>query len=214
MKRVFLAATALALIALSGYAKADVILQTSGAGTGDNVVFDSCSGSVCFGSFNGQHTGFARFTDLSGNSNFTGAANGNDIKISNTSDLNITVLGTDKTTQLFTTEDVFSLKGTGSVTASVIALNSSGQVEAPQTFTLGAIGVNESFFTFFALNGEVIRDFTLLDTGGVIQDFEHYRINVSTVPGPVVGAGLPGLLAAFGLWGVGPYRRWRRRNFA
>src|SRR5215831_18386063 len=119
MKIVLLAATA--LIAATSFATADVILDKHLSGTGDNVIFDSCSSSVCFGSFNGQHTGFAQFTDLSGNSNFTGAANGNDIKISNTSDLQIVVLDQTKTTVLGTRTDVFSLKGTGDVVATVIA---------------------------------------------------------------------------------------------
>jgi hypothetical protein len=54
----------------------------------------------------------------------------------------------------------------------------------------------------------------LLDQGGTITDFEHYRIDVAptlAVPGPVVGAGLPGLLvAAFGLFMLNRYRRNKR----
>jgi hypothetical protein len=40
--------------------------------------------------------------------------------------------------------------------------------------------------------------YALVDTTGAIADFEHYRIDVAgplAVPGPAVGAGLPG--AAF-----------------
>jgi hypothetical protein len=144
------------------------------SGTGDNVIFDSLSGNVAVGSFNGQHTGFVDFTDLSGNANFTGAANGNDIKISNTSDLQIVVFGTDKTTVLGTSTDVFSLKGTGAVSASVVA------TDGTFTFNLGAIDPSaQSGFTFTAINGEAISKITLLDTGGVISNFEHYRIDVA-----------------------------------
>jgi hypothetical protein len=190
MKKLLLAATA--LVAVTTYASADVILDRHLSGTGDNVVFDSISGNVAFGSFNGQHTGFAQFTDLSGNSNFTGASNGNDIKISNTSDLQIVVCSSKAncgTTVLGTATDVFSLVGTGDVTASVVA------TDGTFTFDLGVINGAQSGFTFTAINGEAISKITLNDVGGVIQDFEHYRIDVAApVPGPIVGAGIPGLL--------------------
>jgi hypothetical protein len=186
MKRFMLASTMLLGLAVMP-AKADVILDPHLSGTGDNVVFDSVSGNVAFGSFNGQHSGFAQFTDLSGNSSFTGAANGNDIKISNTSDLQIVVFGTDKTTVLGTATDVFSLIGNGVVTASVVA------TDGTFSFNLGTINGAQSGFTLSAINGEVISKVTLNDVGGVITDFEHYRIDVASVPGPVIGAGLPGL---------------------
>jgi hypothetical protein len=207
MKRFMLASTMLMGLAVMP-AKADVMLSTNLSGTGDNVIFDSVSGNVAFGSFNGQHSGFAQFTDLSGNSSFTGSANGNDIKISNTSDLQIVVFGTDKTTVLGTSTDVFSLKGTGTVSASVVA------TDGTFNFSLGAIDPSaQSGFTFSAINGEVISKITLVDSGGVITDFEHYRIDVAAVPGPVVGAGLPGL-AGFGLLMLSRWRRarewWKR----
>jgi hypothetical protein len=187
MKKLLLASV-FALGLATTQASADVILDRHLSGTGDNVVFDSISGNVAFGSFNGQHTGFAQFTDLSGNSSFTGASNGNDIKISNTSDLQIVVFATDKTTVLGTATDVFSLVGTGDVTATVVA------TDGTFTFDLGVINGAQSGFTFTAINGEAISKITLNDVGGVIQDFEHYRIDVASVPGPVVGAGIPGLL--------------------
>jgi hypothetical protein len=216
MKRLLLAATAVAAIALSGMvsAKADVVLDTQLSGTGDNVIFQSLLGNVATGSFNGQHTGFVTFTDLSNNPLFIGAANGNDIKIANTNDLKITVF--DSSFNLFgTTTDVFSLKGTGSVTAFVSAVDQFGNPEAIQTFSLGTIDPNaQSGFTLRAINGEVITSFTLLDIGGNIADFEHYRVDVtllpSAVPGPIAGAGIPGLIAALG--GMFGLNRWRRKR--
>jgi hypothetical protein len=206
MKKYLLAGTMLLGLAVMP-AKADVILDPHLSGTGDNVVFDSVSGNVAFGSFNGQHTGFAQFTDLSGNSSFTGASNGNDIKISNTSDLQIVVCSSKAncgTTVLGTATDVFSLVGSGDVTASVVA------TDGTFTFDLGTINGAQSGFTLSAINGEVITKVTLNDVGGVITDFEHYRIDVASVPAPIVGAGLPGLIGgAFGLFGL---NRWRRRR--
>jgi len=218
MRNLLLAATALlAIWGTTQIAKADVIVQDKLSGTGDNVIFDSLLGSLAIGSFNGQHTGFAFFTDLSGNPNFIGAANGNDIKIANTNDLQIQVFQSNKIDLFGTLEDVFSLKGTGSVTAFVNAVTSGGNPEPVQIFSLGAIDPNaQSGFTLLATNGEVITGFTLLDVGGNISDFEHYRIDVTAipqqVPAPLVGAGLPGLAGFTLLWFA--RRRQKRQQLA
>jgi len=211
MKRFLLATAAIAMF-LPGLARADVILTDSLSGTGDNVVFDSVLGNLVKGTFNGQHTGFVDFTDLSGNAGFTGAANGNDIKISDTSDMKVQVFNTDGTAT-GTTDQVFSLKGTGDVIASMFAVAADGTVEAAQIFDLGPISPNaQSGFTFKTINGEVMASMVLLDNGGVISDYEHYRIDVAALPvvgapGPTVASGLPGIvMVALGglLW-------WRRR---
>jgi hypothetical protein len=211
------AAAALALLAGSGLAaRADVVLTNQLSGTGDNVVFDSLLGHMAIGSFNDQHTGVVDFTDLSNSSTFIGAANGNDIKIANTSDLLVQAFTSQGGTTMNTLTDVFSLKGTGTVTASVTAVTSTGVVEPVKTFNLGMIDPSaQSGFTFTAINGEQIVKFELSDAGGSIADFEHYRIDVAgpitqAVPGPVVGAGLPGLIGALGLWGLSKFRRRRR----
>jgi hypothetical protein len=179
------------------------------------VVFESLLGNLAVGRFNGQHQGLVDFTDLSGNALFTGAANGNDIKIANTSDLQVQVFANNGTTVLPTATDVFSLKGTGDVTAFVTANEANGTTKL-FTFDLGVIDPNaQSGFTLSAINGETINKFALVDVGGVISDFEHYRIDVAAsvaVPGPIVGAGLPGLVAACcGLLG---FNRFRRRRTA
>ena len=206
MKRVLLATAALAFIWATGQAKADVILDTKLSGTGDNVVFDSFSGSLAIGSFNGQNSGLVDFTDLSGNPAFFGAANGNDIKIANTSDLQIVVFDTTGTTVLGTSTQVFSLKGTGDVLASVVA------TDGTFVFDLGVIDPSaQSGFTLTAINGESMSQLTLLDIGGNISDYEHYRIDVaSPVPGPIAGAGIPGLFAL----GMLALARCRKRRVA
>ena len=206
MKRLLLAGMALFALA-TVQAKADVILDPHLSGTGDNVVFDSFSGSLAIGSFNGQHSGFAHFTDLSGNPSFAGSANGNDIKIANTSDLFIQVFDTTQTMVLPTSTQVFSLKGTGDVTAFVNA------TDGTFVFDLGVIDPSaQSGFTLTAVNGEVMNSLTLFDNTGVITDYEHYRIDVASVPGPIVGAGLiPWLLGGSG-FGVFSLNRWRRKR--
>jgi hypothetical protein len=208
--RKYLLATA-ALLALSAMpAKADVIIDNHLSGTGDNVIFQGLFGNVAVGSFNGTHTGLVDFSCLGGCGGFTGAANGNDIKIANTNDLKVQVFAPNGTTVLPTATDVFSLKGTGDASAIVIA-NEPGGGTSLFTFSLGALSLSaQSGFTLTAINGETINSFRVVTTG-TLTDFEHYRIDVASplaVPGPVAGAGFPGILAALvGLWGLNKRRR-------
>jgi opacity protein-like surface antigen len=210
MKRL-LATTAL-LAALASPAFADVIIDNHLSGTGDNVVFNALTPNLVLGSFNGQHQGLVDFTCLGGCGGFTGSQNGNDLKIANFSNLGVQVFSTNGLTVLPTATDVFSITGTGDVKVFVTA-NEVGGGTKLFTFDLGDITSHaQDGFTLTAINGETIDHFTLLDTtvGGTITDFEHYRIDVAAtaVPGPVVGAGLPGLLAGcFALWGFAKRRR-------
>ena len=207
--RKFLLASSMLLACAVLPAKADVILDPHLSGTGDNVVFDSFSGNLAIGSFNGQHSGFAHFTDLSGNPSFAGSANGNDIKIANTSDLFIQVFDTTQTMVLPTSTQVFSLKGTGDVTAFVNA------TDGTFVFDLGVIDPNaQSGFTLTAVNGEVMNSLTLFDNTGVISDYEHYRIDVASVPGPIVGAGLVPWLIGTGCFGLFGLNRRRKNRMA
>jgi opacity protein-like surface antigen len=187
-------------------ASADVVIQDMLSGTGDNVIFDSVLGNTAIGSFNGMHTGLVDFTDLSNNSAFIGAANGNDIKISNTSDLKVVVKDSTNTNVLTTSTQVFSLKGSGDVTAFVQA------TDGLFTFDLGALSANaQSGFTLDAINGETMSSLILLDTGGTISDYEHYRIDVA---GPLVTTPLPAGLPLFagGLGLMGWLSRRRKRS--
>src|SRR6185369_13061413 len=117
-------------------AHADIIIDTTGqGGTGNNVIFSSiASSNLILGRLNGQNDEFVRFRDLSGNGNFTGAANGNDIKINNTSDLDITVFDRDNLLQLGVVRDVFSIVGTGTMFFHVTAQEADGSF---QNFNFG-----------------------------------------------------------------------------
>ena len=84
MRRLLLTTTALlALSAVS--ARADVLLDTTGqGGTGNNVVFsgvDPNNSHQILGHLNGHNDQIVRFLDLSNTTGFSGAANGNDIKM-------------------------------------------------------------------------------------------------------------------------------------
>jgi hypothetical protein len=222
MKRLLLVSTAVAVLALSGTvaAKADVIIDDKLSGTGDNVVFQAVTpGSLVIGSFNGQHQGLVDFNCLGGCTNFTGAQSGNDLKITadGLTNLSVQVFDSAGLNVLPTATDVFSITGTGHVFVGVTANEPGGgtQLVNFDLFSLfGALGPGQNGFTLTAINGETINKFTLLDVGGTITDFEHYRIDVAApVPGPIIGAGLPGLLAAcFGLVMLGRRRLQRHRS--
>jgi hypothetical protein len=209
MRKLLLATTA--LLALSALpAKADVVIKNSMSGTGDNVIFDSLNGTTALGSFNGQHTGFAEFHCLAGCTTFIGASNGNDIKISNFTDLNVRVLATDKTTQLATATDVFSLKGTGTAQAIVIA-NEVGGGTKTFTFDLGTLNNSESGFTLTAVNNETINSFRVVDSGGSVTDFEHYRIDIAS-PVTSVPEASTWAMMILGFLGVGTVAMRKRRR--
>jgi len=201
MNRLLFAAVLLAGTALAAMpAQAGVVLSNHLSGTGDNVIFDSFNNSnLAVGSFNGQHTGFVDFTCLGGCTGFTGSANGNDIKIANTNNLQIQVFDA-QGHPLGTTTDVFSLKGTGSVTASVFAVTAGGVPENAQNFNLGPISLTaQSGFTFDTIDGEVISRIVLLDVGGNITEFEHYRIDAAVLPTPIPSAAALFLSGVVGL---------------
>jgi hypothetical protein len=224
MKKLLLVTSA--LIALSGAARADVVLDTKGlGGTGDNVVLsDTVNGNLILGHFNGQHTEIVRFRDLSGNGQFGGAASGNDIKIVNTRDLDIQVFDATNKTLVGTTRDIFSLKGSGSVFIRVDAVDALGHTE---TFNFGSLTAKDfqlsasaqQGFDFKASNGEVITDIDvfLVGVGANITDFEHFRID--TAPIPQVGA-VPEastwammILGFFGVGGLAMAKRRREQHF-
>jgi hypothetical protein len=209
MKKLLLAAAALGAFAVPAYA--DVIVLDKLSGTGDNVVFNSLSGDLALATLNGQHNEFVRFRDLSGSTTFTAAANGNDIKIEGSQNLFIQVFDFANLNVVGTTTQVFSLSGTGDINAFVQANDQFGNPEAIKFFDLGLLKNGQNGFTFSAINGEIMTSLRIVDVGGTITDFEHYRIdvapNVSAVPVPAVGAGLPGFIAALTGWSL-----WRRRR--
>jgi hypothetical protein len=214
MKLLSTLAAGLLLGAFALPASAGVIIDNQLSGTGDNVIFDSLSSTQVVGSFNGQHQGLVDFNCLTLCVGFTGAQNGNDLKIENFGSMNVQVFDSTGTTVLPTATDVFSITGTGDVTVSVVA-NEPGGGTSTFTFDLlslfGPLGPGQNGFTLTTINGETINNFTISDVGGVITDFEHYRVDVAAVPGPIVGAGIPGLVSAlFGMVGLQRFRRKRR----
>ena len=211
MRKVLLACVALA--ALTVPARAEVVLDTKLSGTGDNVIFDTVSGNLATGLLNGQHADVVQFRDLTGSTTFAAAQNGNDIKITGSNNLFIQVFDPTDTFAIGTTTQVFSLKGTGDVTAFVQAVDSSGTPEAIQAFSLGAIDPNaQSGFTFTAINGEVMTSLRLLDLNGNINEFEHFRIDVAPIPTAAVPELSTWAMMTLGFAGVGLLSMRKRRR--
>jgi hypothetical protein len=177
-------------------ARASVLLDPHLSGTGDNVIADTTSITSALGHLNSpNHLDVVDYTNLT--VGFTGAASGNDIKIDNTTAINIQVFDPTNTFVVPTFTQVFSLKGTGDVNLSVQAN------DGTFIFDLGVIDPNaQSGFTISAINGESIISLALLDLGGTITDFEHNRIDIApaiaTTPLPATvwlfASGLGGLL--------------------
>jgi len=229
MKNLLYATAALTALTLSP-ARADIILDTHGlGGTGDNVIFSQVTGGLVLGHLNGQHNEIVRFTDRSifnpdGGGllgAFSGSANGNDIKIVNTSELDAQVFDPTNTSLVTTTREIFSLKGTGTAFITVTALEADGTTKIfnfnPLTpgFSLADFQLSataQSGFDLTAITAERITDLDIRIVSGSITDFEHYRIEVgptAAVPGPIVGAGIPGLIAG-GIFLLGLARRRRQ----
>ena len=190
MKRLLLVTTA--LLALTGAARADVVLTESGGmnGATSNVVFDGAAPDLesVTGHFN-NNTDTVKFTDLAGAANpFTSAAaHGQDIKITGATDIGIQVfLAGGALTG--TTKDIFSLSGTGTITMVVNAVDANGVAEmfnlpvSGQAGTPFTIDGSQNFFELNASNGEVVTGLEIIDTGGTISDFEHYRIDAAAIP--------------------------------
>ena len=223
MRKLLFATTA--LLALSGAARADIVLDTTGqGGTGNNVIFSSIASSqLILGKLNGQNDEVVRFFDVSASQGFSGSANGNDIKIVNTRDLDITVFNSTNTTQLGVTRDIFSLKGDGEVFFRVTALEADGTFKTFNYTNLAGggaglggggydLGNGQSGFDFKAINGESIWDLDLfVSAGGHITDFEHFRIDVAPSVAAVPEAST-WLMMIAGFLGVGGLAMRKRRQ--
>jgi hypothetical protein len=212
MRKLLLATTALIVLAAAP-ASATVVLETKLSGTGHNVVSDTISGNLNVGHLNdpkGQPD-IVDFTNL-GATVFTGASSGNDIKIGNTTNLGIQVFDPTGKIVIGTTEQVFSVNGTGNLFLAVFANDKFGNPEAVQNF--GGFALDEhkpADFTLTVKDGEVMTRLVLLDVGGTITDFEHYRIDVAPAVAAVPELSTWGMML-LGFVGVGSLAYRKRRQ--
>ena len=213
MRRLLLTATA--LIALAVPASATVVFESKLSGTGLNVISSALNGNVAVGTLNGQNTGFVEFRALDV-STFNATSNGNDIKINGTNNLQIEAFAAGNLGILGTTEQVFSVIGTGNLFATVRAVDQFGNLEPLQTFNLGDLGNGhqQNGFTFKTEDGEVMLRLTLLVQGGELLDFEHYRLKLGVVPVAAVPELSSWVMMIVGFAGVGGLAMRKRRQSA
>jgi hypothetical protein len=218
MKKLLLTTTA--LLALSGAANATVVMNPSGASTGDLVVFDNSDGFTATAHLNGQHNNIVKFIDLAGGAFSAGATSGNDVKISSATDLKVLVFGADGTTLFGTSEQVFSIKGSGQITLVVTSVDANGNVEvnSPFTFPDNQLGNGQNFFTLTTLDGEVMTSLRITDVNGTIDDFEHYRLSPTVIPQvaavPEISTWMMMIAGFFGVGGVSMLKRRREGGAA
>jgi hypothetical protein len=175
-------------------ADAIIIFDPTPAGTGNNVVFNlqppNQTGTTVFGNINDPNDTLVQFTSTqvlttpsAGQARIESVPNG----ILN--NLVTTIPG------FFFDEAVFNLDATADGSASITALDQFGAVF---NFPLTLSGSGQNFFHLTTSGGELISSVAFTTTVG-LDNVAQVRFGETVpVPGPLAGAGLPGLLLASG----------------
>jgi len=190
-------------------AQANIIITFSPGGTGNNVNFNNgvtaTSGTPLIGITNqtGTNVAFTGNEALVTPASGTAFITGTDQNL-NFIDISLQQANTGFTSLVFNLNGIQGQNGTATITAT-------DQFGNTVVGTKPALGNGENFVTVTASNGELITDVKASTTTN-FGDVEQVRLGGAqslAVPGPVAGAGIPGLVAACGAL-VGLARRRRK----
>ena len=193
----------LSLVATS--AGAVIMFSPTPSGTGNNVVFNQQppdqTGTTVFGTINVTDT-LVQFTSTQVlTTPSQGQARIESAPANILNNLNTTIPGFDFS------EAVFNLDATANGSATINAFDQSGTLFS---FLLPLSGSGQNFFPLTTAGGELISRVAFTSTAG-LGDVSQIRFGgLAPVPGPIAGAGLPGLILASG----GLLGWWRRRQMA
>jgi hypothetical protein len=180
----------LSLVATS--AGATIIFNAVPSGTGNNVRFNDQPpdqmGTTIFGNINDPNNTLVQFNSTQVlRTPAVGQARIESFPDGILNNLTTTIPG------FFFDQAVFNLDATANGTANISAFDQFG---TPFAFVLPLSGSGQNFFTLTTAGGELISRVAFTTTVG-LEDVSQIRFgNLAAVPGPSVGAGLPGLIAA------------------
>jgi hypothetical protein len=185
-------------------AGATIIFNAIPSGTGNNVVFNlqppTQMGTTIFGNINDPNDTLVQFTSTQVlRTPALGQARIESVPDGILDNLVTTIPG------FFFDQAVFNLDAGGAGIANISAFDQSG---TQFNFSLALSGSGQNFFTLTTAGGELISRVAFTTTVG-LDDVAQIRFgNTVAVPAPMVGAGLPGLVAAcFGLLTLARRRR-------
>ena len=187
-------------------AGAVIMFSPTPSGTGNDVVFNQQppdqTGTTVFGNINVTDT-LVQFTSTQVlTTPSQGQARIESVPVNTLNNLSTTIPGFEFS------QAVFNLDATANGSASISAFDQFGTLFS---FSLPLSGGGQNFFTLTTAGGELISRVAFTTTVG-LNDVSQVRFgSLSAVPGPIVGAGVPGLiLVGGGLLALARGRRKRR----